>query len=168
MNKMKTGVFTLLAVSILTLGFYAQAAEEVLSHVGIADRLSQREALVSPFQVIVDRTGMLAVQPRATFSEGIQDPDLELPTLLTRPVPISVPPLILNQNWEGEVVLAVAVRIDGTVSETMVMESSGNEILDQWASQLMQGWQFRPAMKNGQAVYECIQIPILFQLKKTE
>ena len=62
----------------------------------------------------------------------------------------------------------MAVNMDGTVRETMVMNSSGNEALDQWASQLVQDWQFRPAMRDGKPAYECIQIPILFKLKNRE
>lgn len=164
MNKMKSVVLGSIAL-VLAMSSYALRAEEVMPRTGIAGRLAEREAFVSPFQVIVDQKGQLVVEPKSVFSEGAQDSELELPQLLTDPKPISLPSSVLNQKWEGEVVLAVAVQIDGTISETMVMKSSGDETLDQWATELVQSWRFHPAMKQGKPVYECIQIPILFKLK---
>lgn len=167
MIKIKSILFALLAV-ILLVSSSVQAAEEAAPHSGIASRLAQSEAFVSPFQVIVDQSGQLTVKPRSIFSEGAQDPQLELPQLLNSPKPMPLPAWALSQKSEGEVVLAVAVKTDGTVGETMVMEPSGHDALDQWARDLVQSWHFRPAMKEGKAVYECIQIPIQFKLEPIE
>lgn len=166
MKSIKLGVFVF--VVILLMSFQVQAAEEIMSHPGIANRLTQNEAFISPFQVTVDRSGKLNIEPKSVFFEGVQNPEFELPQLLTKLEPISLPNWMLNQKWEGEVVLAVAVKIDGTVSETMIMKTSGNETLDRWATELIQSWQFLPAMRNGETVYECIQIPIVFKLEPIE
>lgn len=166
MNSIKLGVFVW--AIILLMSFQVQAAEEIMSQPGIANRLAQNEISISPFQVIVDRSGKLTIEPKSVFFEGAQNPEFELPQLLTQPQPISLPSWMLTQNWKGEVILAVAVKIDGTVSETIIMKTSGNETLDRWATELIQNWQFLPAMKNGEAVYECIQIPIVFKLEPIE
>jgi len=167
-NKIRLAVFVLIVVSTF-IGSYAHAAEEVvMTQSGIASRLTQSGAFTSPFQVVVDKSGRLTIKPNSVFSEGTQDPKLELPQLLTKPEPIALPSWMLSQKWEGEVVLAVAVKIDGTINETMVMKTSGEETLDRWARELVHNWQFRPAMKNGKAVYECIQIPILFKPEPVE
>lgn len=164
---MKSILFVLLAL-ILLRGSAAQAVEEVMPHFGVASRLAQSEAFVSPFQVIIDQRGQLTVETNPVFSEGAKDPQLELPRLLTNPKSIPLPGWALDQKGEREVTLAVAVKTDGTVGEIMVMKSSGNESLDQRVSELARHWQFRPAMRDGRAVYECIQIPILIRLEQAE
>ena len=143
-------------------------AEEAITQSGIVNHLSPAEAVTSPFQVIVDRSGQLTAESKAIFSEGAQDSKLRLPELLTNSKPVVLPGWILDQKIQGEVILAVAVKIDGTVSETMVMKTSGNDTIDQWTRQLAQSWQFHPAMRNGEPVYECIQIPILFKLESVK
>lgn len=165
MKSIKLGVFVF--VVILLMSFQVQAAEDITSPSGIANRLAQNEVF-SPFQVMVERSGKLTIEPKSVFFEGTQNPEFELPQLLTKLEPISLPSWMLTQKWEGEVVLALAVKTDGTVSETMIMKTSGNETLDRWATELIQSWQFLPAMRNGETVYECIQIPIVFKLEPIE
>ncbi len=167
MKNIKSVGFISVAI-ILFMSSYVRAAEEMIPHSGIASRLTQKESFVSPFQVIVHKSGRLTIEPKLIFTEGTQGSQFELPQLLTNPEPMSLPDWILSQKEGREVVLAVAVKIDGTVSETMVMKPSGNETLDHWARELVHNWQFRPAMKNGKAVYECIQIPILFKPEPVE
>ena len=139
----------------------ARAVEEALPNPGITERVAHGESLISPFRVLVDQEGELTVEAGSIFSDGNEN--TKIPELLTEPKPVALPRLVLNEGWEGEVILAVAVETDGSVSETMVMESSGNETLDRWAQDLVQGWQFRPAMKDGVPVYECFQIPVIFR-----
>ena len=135
--------------------------EEVIGNSVITERLAHAESFMSPFRVLVDQKGQLAVEPASVFSEG--SGDIQLPALLTNPESVTLPGGIFDQGWQGEVILAVAVKTDGIVGETMVMESSGNESLDRWAQELVQGWRFRPAMKDGMPVYECFQIPVVFR-----
>lgn len=161
---MKDLAFFMSAMLILSTPTSVHAVEELMPHAGgIGDRITQKDALLRPFQVIVDRSGQLTIQPQSIFTEGTENLGFELPQLVTNPEPVALPQTILDQQWQGEIVIAVAVKTDGSVGETMVMQSSNNSSLDEWATQLVKGWQFHPAMKDGQPIYECIQIPILFK-----
>ena len=56
------------------------------------------------------------------------------------------------------------VRVDGTVSDTMVTQSSGSPRLDQAAINIVSRWRFRPATENGRPVEARLFANVVFQL----
>lgn len=56
------------------------------------------------------------------------------------------------------------VRVDGTVGETMITQSSGSPRLDQAAISIVSRWRFRPATENGRPVEARLFANVVFQL----
>jgi periplasmic protein TonB len=70
-----------------------------------------------------------------------------------------------RRGWEGQVILKVLVRGDGSVEDLRVIESSGYDVLDDAAARALRRWRFEPAFRFGQPVRGEIDIPVVFQLK---
>ena len=56
------------------------------------------------------------------------------------------------------------VRTDGTVSNTVIAQSSGSPRLDQAAITIVSRWRFRPATENGRPVEARLYANVVFQL----
>lgn len=154
-------VFSLLAVFP---GEFAAAQDNAAVNF-LSNRLAQENPLTSPFHITLTSHGKLIVHPGEAFTEGRQE-GMELPYLVSEPKPMPYPEWAIQEGVEGQVVLAMEIRPDGGVGETEVMQSSGNTLLDELAQGFVKDWRFHPAMKSGQPMTECIQIPIVFQIEK--
>jgi protein TonB len=75
------------------------------------------------------------------------------------------PPLAFRARIEGKVILIAEVQPDGRAGQVRVLESSGNEMLDQSALSTVRQWRFTPARKDGVIVTQAVRIPITFSLK---
>ncbi len=75
------------------------------------------------------------------------------------------PPLAFRARIEGKVVLIAEVQPDGRAGQVRILESSGNEMLDQSALTTVRQWKFTPARKDGVIVTQAVRIPITFSLK---
>jgi protein TonB len=75
------------------------------------------------------------------------------------------PPLAFRLRIEGKVVILTEVLPDGRAGNVRVVESSGNELLDQSALTTIRQWKFTPARKDGVIVTQAVRIPITFSLK---
>mgnify|MGYP000064125593 CR=1 FL=1 len=75
------------------------------------------------------------------------------------------PPLAFRMRVEGKVILLAEVLPDGKAGNVRVVESSGNELLDQSALTTVRQWKFTPARKDGVIVTQAVRIPITFSLK---
>jgi len=64
----------------------------------------------------------------------------------------------------GEVILSLAVGVEGTPTEVQLVRSSGNEALDQAAVEGVQDWKFKPATRGGQPQPTTIQVPVSFNV----
>jgi len=87
------------------------------------------------------------------FAEKVQSDagaDLTAPEA-TRKVDPGYPAELMRQNVHGTVILYAVIRSDGTVAGVRVL-SSVDERLDHFARVALSHWQFRPAIKNGNAV----------------
>jgi TonB family protein len=87
------------------------------------------------------------------FAELKQDTttsDLSAPTAL-RKVDPAYPLQLMRDNVAGTVILYAVIHADGTVGNTRILRSVDDRI-DQFASQAVAQWQFRPATKNGAPV----------------
>ncbi len=113
---------------------------------------------------IVTGSDKLIAQPGAVFTRGGNYEGIDLPYLNSTPKPITYPRWAIRQGWEGRITIAVEVLKDGTVGRTQVMQSTGHLILDEAAVKAVKTWRFQPAMKNGQPIVECSQIPVTFKL----
>jgi protein TonB len=83
---------------------------------------------------------------------------------LQNPKP-AYPPLAFRMRVEGKVVLLAEVLPDGKAGSVRVIESSGNDLLDQSALTTVRQWKFTPARKDGVIVTQAVRIPITFSLK---
>jgi len=152
----------LLIVSVLFVStvFAQEAMLETVSLPNI------QNSVPAQFSVTVTGNGQLVIQPGEVFTEGEEETGTILPYLISDPTPISYPKEASVQGWEGRVVVAAEILIDGSVGLYQIMQTSGYEILDETAIQAIKNWQFHPAVnKDGQSFRECIQIPITFQLQ---
>jgi protein TonB len=70
------------------------------------------------------------------------------PTAMADP---AYPLELMRQNVQGTVTLYAEIRSDGSVRNVRVLRSVDDR-LDQYASEALARWQFRPATKNGASV----------------
>ena len=113
---------------------------------------------------IVTGNDKLIAHPGAVFTQGGDYSGIDLPYLNSTPQPITYPRWAIRQGWEGRITIAIEVLKDGTVGRTQVMQSTGHLILDEAAINAVKTWRFHPAMKNGQPIVECSQIPVTFKI----
>jgi len=62
----------------------------------------------------------------------------------------------------GTTLLKVIIDVNGKPSQTVLLSSSGEPLLDQAAIAGIQPWQFRAATRNGQAIPATIHVPVRF------
>mgnify|MGYP001551591983 CR=1 FL=1 len=85
-------------------------------------------------------------------------------TPISSPAP-TYPLIALREGITGTVELELLVGVDGRVLEARVTRSSGNHMLDNAArEQVLRGWLFKPAIRNGIAVQARGILPIAFTL----
>lgn len=89
-------------------------------------------------------------------------------TETTKPEPISTiapqyPEEARKKLEEGEVVLEIVVKSDGTVGEITTI-SSDNKVFTKAAVQAVSKWKFKPAENNGEAVSSRMRVPIPFKI----
>jgi protein TonB len=58
---------------------------------------------------------------------------------------------LMRENVSGTVTLRAIIRTDGTVGEIRVVNGA-DQRLDQYATEALSRWHFRPAMKNGSTI----------------
>ncbi len=79
--------------------------------------------------------------------------------------PPDYPVLARRRGYEGSVVLAFEILPDGTCDGVRVAEPSGYEVLDQAAVRAVQGWRFKPALRNGEPIAVTQRIRFTFRLQ---
>jgi TonB family protein len=125
-----------------------------------------QNSVPAQFSITITGNGQLAIQPGEAFTEGEEEPGTVLPYLISDPQPVTYPKKAVAQGWEGKVVIAAEILVDGSVGLYQIMQTSGYEVLDETAVQAIKSWKFHPAVKkDGQPFRECIQIPVTFQLQ---
>lgn len=120
----------------------------------------------NPFIFTMTGDGNLVTKPGKVFTEGGHYENTDMPYLINYSEPIAYPRWAVRQGWEGRFDIALEILKDGSVGRTKVMRSTGYSVLDQSAEKGVKTWKFHPAMKNGEPIVVCIQIPVLFQLEK--
>lgn len=75
------------------------------------------------------------------------------------------PGIAKRNNWQGLVTLRALIKIDGTIGEITIFQSSGFEILDRSALKTVKKkWRYQPAFRQGTAVECYLRIPVRFKL----
>jgi protein TonB len=87
-------------------------------------------------------------------------------SLAYRSAPLSFPIQAIRQHMRGTVLLRVLVDESGKPAEVTVEQSSGYPLLDRSArEQVMAGWRFQPASRDGHAVRAWARVPVTFELR---
>jgi protein TonB len=71
----------------------------------------------------------------------------------------------IKNGEEGEVLLNLAVGLDGRVQQVKVKCSSGSRFLDQAAARAAEYWKFIPAKQGTTALRFNFEVPVCFSLK---
>ena len=103
----------------------------------------------------------------ATFLAGCEGPAQTPVIAPTQPLAVQTPPPnypaeLACDDKGGTVGLIMAIDTDGTPVNIRVERSSGHAALDQSAIEAVQGWQFRPASRNGEPVQTDLRVPVTF------
>jgi TonB family protein len=69
-----------------------------------------------------------------------------------------------RRGVEGDVVMEVVVRSDGSVGNIKILQGLGSG-LDQRASEAVRQWRFSPARRFGEAVDVLVEIAVEFRLR---
>lgn len=86
------------------------------------------------------------------------------PPTLQREVKASYTDEARRRGIEGEVLLEIVVRRDGSVGDVRIMRSLGSG-LDQRAIDAVRQWRFGPARRHGAAVDVIVEVAVQFKLR---
>ncbi|HEX7319884.1 MAG TPA: TonB family protein [bacterium] len=87
----------------------------------------------------------------------------EPPKCIRQPMP-NYPEMARKCGIEGKAMVKALIDIDGSVIETVIAETSGNESLDEAALAAMKKAKYKPAMRKNKPVQIWIGVPINFIL----
>jgi len=96
---------------------------------------------------------------------GAEIPFMTTVRFARRPTPAHYPPLSLEREEEGVVIVRALVRADGFAGRVTVWKSSGYPRLDEAARRAVGKWQFKPARRGGRAIRAWVQIPVAFRIR---
>jgi protein TonB len=96
--------------------------------------------------------------PRAPVRTGGQ---IKAPALIKRVAPV-YPPLAVNAQVEGVVILEATVGRDGRVEDVKVLRSIG--LLERAAIDAVREWQYEPLLLNGQPERFILTVTVSFSL----
>ena len=96
----------------------------------------------------------------AELREDPQDKSQLTAPVATQEVDPGYPLELMRQNVQGTVTLSAVIRSDGSVGDVRVL-SGVDDRLDQYASNALGRWKFRPAEKSGKpvALQAVVKIP---------
>jgi len=122
----------------------------------------------APVMPVPAQASQSSAQSAAPSSSGVAsaptaDADYKA-AYLQNPKP-PYPPLAFRARIEGKVIVIAEVLPDGRAGQVRILESSGNEMLDQSALTTVKQWKFTPARKDGVIITQAVRIPITFSLK---
>ena len=72
------------------------------------------------------------------------------------------PPQAVRMKWQGTVVVTLDVRLDGTVSDVRVVQSSGRKVLDEAVLEKVRDWKLEPASRAGVSVKSELELTFRF------
>ena len=156
----------LVSVFMLTL-FVTFSSAYAVEQLALEPVLSKSDARsTQDFPWVVSGNEELLLKAGTVFTDGGNYEGMALPYLISNPAPIKYPRWALQQGWQGDFSIAIEINKDGSVGRYKVMRSTGHKSLDEAATAAVKTWRFHPAMKDGQSVVTCIQIPVRFQINQ--
>jgi protein TonB len=81
------------------------------------------------------------------------------------PTPAQYPPVAIDRNLQGTVLVRALLRSGGQPDEVRVHRSSGYDLLDRAALAAVRTWEFKPARAGGQVVAAWVEVPVSFRLR---
>ncbi len=113
---------------------------------------------------------MLDIPVALSATEDIPDSPPDTPITYALPIykkntPPKYPIVARRRGYQGKVLLEVLVKKNGRAGPIRLARSSGYEILDKAAINVVKDWLFRPAKRGDEIVEMWVEIPIKFQLK---
>jgi TonB family protein len=71
-----------------------------------------------------------------------------------------------RHSIEGEVVVEISIRVDGTCTVNRIVQSSGSSIFDDAIHRMISEWKYKPATQGGRPVPTLDRVRFRFQLTK--
>lgn len=117
----------------------------------------------------LDPKGLPLVIPSPTQSRILLDQTAKVTNLLTPIKPLKTerplyPRRAREEGWHGRTIVRLKVLPDGTVESGTIHQSSGYQLLDDYAIKAAKQWIFEPAKNGGFPVATTVNIPIQFDL----
>lgn len=141
------------------------------SSTSLTRRLRARVESSAPNDERQASDAVAAAEGRAGFSAGALEhaPPVEVAHVPARPdtelnAPVRFPPNALRRGLQGTTLLAVEIDRDGQVTSVAVARSSGHELLDRAAIEVVRTWTFTPATDDGRPVASRLELPIRFRI----
>ena len=137
-------------------------------------RLKPRALVAPPPPVVEPRpipTSAHPPPPVATAPPAVTAPEPPIVPANTRatsehnPKP-AYPALARRRGWEGRVLLAVEVLVDGKPGTITLAATSGRESLDTAAIDAVRQWLFEPAQRAGHPISSTLTLSIVFKLEE--
>jgi len=76
------------------------------------------------------------------------------------------PPAAEAAGQEGWVLVSFVVREDGSITDPVIEESSGVRDFEREARRTVKGWQYEPALRNGEPVEQCeVRVLLTFEIQ---
>lgn len=125
------------------------------------------EPVAQPQAVMDEPDTVVAEEPAADASNDRDDlatVQASVPRYDLNPPP-HYPLVARRRKYQGTVMLAVRVKVDGQVAQVRIDESSGYPILDKSAVKSVKGWHFRPARRGGRPIEMWVQVPVRYELQ---
>jgi len=130
--------------------------------------VAQKETAPTPVTIPAEKISKIPPPPQTEHTSTPRPEEIKtepaMPRYKKNPPP-QFPEMARRRGYEGEVLLAVLVSVNGTVASVKVKESSGHSILDRAAVQAVAAWEFEPARRMGSPVPLWVDIPVRFVLK---
>jgi len=131
--------------------------------------------LASPRAIAADNTAPPAIVQSAP-PPGAPPPPSSPASAITAPVPVSphtttaddYPMLSRWLHEEGRTLVQFTINADGTVSDPVIMESSGHVRLDAASLDLVKRWLYHPAIRDGKPIAVRSEAYIQWKLTQPE
>ncbi|NOQ98165.1 MAG: TonB family protein [Calditrichae bacterium] len=115
------------------------------------------------FQLLLLSCFLIACHPQKK-----DDANIVYPRLLSKHISLQYPPEAFDNRIEGLVILHVLVDEQGKVARARVYQSSGSDLLDQSALEMIKNAEFEPGIVDGEIRELWIKQPVDFRLDKKE
>ena len=130
--------------------------------------VAHKETAPTPVTIPAEKISKIPPPPQTEHTTTLRPEEIKTepatPRYKKNPPP-EYPEMARRRGYEGEVLLAVLVSVNGTVASVKVKESSGHSILDRAAVRAVAAWEFEPARRMGSPVPLWVDIPVRFVLK---